>query len=50
MLKASRDEIIGFEIVKTALEEPFTKLLEECGIDAGQLDCKSTRNKRGSRI
>jgi chaperonin GroEL len=39
--KASRDEIIGFEIVKTALEEPFTKLIENAGLDAGQLIAKA---------
>ena len=39
--KASRDEIIGFEIVKIALEEPFTKLIENAGLDAGQLIAKA---------
>ncbi|MCL5435223.1 MAG: chaperonin GroEL [Patescibacteria group bacterium] len=39
--KASRDEIIGFEIVKTALEEPFTQLIRNAGLDAGQLIAKA---------
>jgi chaperonin GroEL len=40
-VKASRDEIIGFEIVKTALEEPFTQLIKNAGLDAGQLIAKA---------
>lgn len=39
--KALRDEIIGFEIVKTALEEPFTQLIRNAGLDAGQLIAKA---------
>ncbi len=39
--KASRDEVIGFEIVKTALEEPFTQLIKNAGLDAGQLIAKA---------
>jgi chaperonin GroEL len=39
--KASRDEIIGFEIVKRALEEPFTQLIKNAGLDAGQLIAKA---------
>jgi len=39
--KASRDEIIGFEIVKLALEEPFTQLIRNAGLDAGQLIAKA---------
>ena len=38
---AARDEVIGFEIVKSALEEPFTKLIENAGLDAGQLIAKA---------
>jgi chaperonin GroEL len=34
---ATRDEKTGFEIVKTALEEPFIQLVENAGLDAGQL-------------
>ena len=38
---AARDEIFGFEIVKTALESPFKKLIENAGIDSGQLIAKA---------
>jgi chaperonin GroEL len=41
--KASRDEIIGFEIVKNALEAPFIKLIENAGMDAGQLIAKARK-------
>ncbi len=36
-----RDEIFGFEIVKKALESPFIKLVENAGVDAGQLIAKA---------
>jgi len=39
--QASRDEIFGFEIVKKALEAPFIKLMENAGVDAGQLIAKA---------
>ncbi len=39
--QASRDEVFGFEIVKKALESPFTKLMENAGVDAGQLIAKA---------
>ena len=39
--KASRDEIIGYEIVKTALEAPFMKLMDNAGLDAGMLIAKA---------
>ena len=39
--QASRDEIFGFEIVKKALEAPFTKLMENAGVDSGQLIAKA---------
>jgi chaperonin GroEL len=39
--KASRDEVFGFEIVKVALEAPFKKLMENAGLDAGQLIAKA---------
>jgi len=39
--KANRDEIIGFEIVKTALEAPFIQLMQNAGLDAGQLIAKA---------
>ncbi|MBI3397361.1 chaperonin GroEL [Candidatus Woesebacteria bacterium] len=38
---ASSDEIVGFEIVKTALEAPFKKLIENAGLDSGQLIAKA---------
>ncbi|MFH1186865.1 MAG: chaperonin GroEL [Candidatus Levyibacteriota bacterium] len=39
--KAARDEIIGFEIVKAALEAPFVQLMQNAGLDAGQLITKA---------
>jgi len=39
--KAPRDEVFGFEIVKKALESPFTKLMENAGVDPGQLIAKA---------
>ena len=39
--KASEDEIIGFEIVKTAIEEPFKQLMRNAGVDPGQLIAKA---------
>jgi chaperonin GroEL len=39
--KAARDEIIGFEIVKSALEAPFVQLMQNAGLDAGQLIAKA---------
>jgi chaperonin GroEL len=39
--KASRDEVFGFEIVKKAMESPFIKLMENAGVDAGQLIAKA---------
>ncbi len=38
---SSRDEVFGFEIVKKALESPFVKLMENAGVDAGQLIAKA---------
>jgi chaperonin GroEL len=38
---ASPDEIIGFEIVKSALEAPFKTLIENAGLDSGQLIAKA---------
>lgn len=35
------DEAIGYEIVKKALEAPFIKLMENAGLDAGQLIAKA---------
>ena len=37
----ARDEVLGYEIVKTALEAPFKKLMENAGLDAGQLIAKA---------
>ncbi len=39
--KAARDEIFGFEVVKEALEAPFKKLMENAGLDSGQLIAKA---------
>jgi len=39
--KAARDEIIGFEIVKNALESPFVQLMKNAGLDAGRLIAKA---------
>jgi chaperonin GroEL len=39
--QASRDEVFGFEIVKKALEAPFIRLMENAGVDAGQLIAKA---------
>ncbi|MBI2442539.1 MAG: chaperonin GroEL [Candidatus Levybacteria bacterium] len=39
--KASRDEQFGFEIVQRSLEAPFVKLIQNAGIDAGQLIAKA---------
>ncbi len=38
---ASHDEVIGFGIVKNALSEPFIRLIENAGLDAGQLIAKA---------
>lgn len=38
---ASRDEVFGFEIVKAALEAPFVQLMQNAGLDAGQLIAKA---------
>jgi len=35
------DELIGFNIVMRSLESPFTKLIENAGLDAGQLIAKA---------
>lgn len=37
-LKAtSKDELIGYELVKMAIESPFTKLMENAGLNPGEL-------------
>jgi len=38
---ADSDERIGFDIVKIALESPFKKLIENAGVDPGQLIAKA---------
>lgn len=43
-----KDELIGFEIVKTALESPFRKLMENAGLNSGELIAKArTASARG---
>lgn len=39
--KASKEEVLGFEIVKQALEEPFKQLMKNAGLDAGELIAKA---------
>jgi len=39
--KMDGDELIGFNIVKKALESPFAKLMENAGVDPGQLLAKA---------
>jgi chaperonin GroEL len=39
--KVAKDEIIGFEIVKSSLEAPFNQLMKNAGLDAGQLIAKA---------
>lgn len=38
---ASKDEIIGFEIVKRAIESPFAKLMQNAGLNPGELIAKA---------
>ncbi|PIU36724.1 chaperonin GroEL [Candidatus Roizmanbacteria bacterium CG06_land_8_20_14_3_00_34_14] len=38
---ASRDEVIGFKLVKSAIESPFTKLMENGGLNPGELIAKA---------
>lgn len=38
---ASKDEIIGFEIVKVAIEEPFKQLMKNAGLNPGELIAKA---------
>jgi chaperonin GroEL len=37
----AKDEMIGFEIVKTAIEAPFKKLMENAGLNPGELIAKA---------
>jgi len=34
-LGTKSDEIVGFEIVRMAIESPFRKLMENAGLDSG---------------
>lgn len=36
-LAAKSDEMVGFEIVRMAIEAPFRKLMENAGLDSGEL-------------
>jgi len=46
--KLNRDELEGFNIVKRAIEQPFKKLIENAGLDAGQLIAKAREaSKKG---
>ncbi|TSA44236.1 chaperonin GroEL [bacterium] len=38
---ASRDEVIGYELVKSAIESPFTTLMENGGLNSGELIAKA---------
>ena len=42
--KASKDEVLGFEIVKKAIEQPFKKLIENAGLDSGELIAKARKS------
>ncbi len=37
----AKDEMVGFEIVKTAIEAPFAKLMENAGLNPGELIAKA---------
>lgn len=39
--ETDKDEIIGFELVKTALEAPFSQLMRNAGVDPGLLIAKA---------
>jgi len=39
--KLNRDELLGFNIVKKALEQPFRKLMENAGIDSNEVMAKA---------
>jgi chaperonin GroEL len=46
--KASKDEVIGYDIVKTAIEEPFKHLMKNAGLNPGELMAKArTASARG---
>ncbi len=39
--KLNKDELLGFNIVKKALEQPFRKLMENAGIDSNEIITKA---------
>jgi len=39
--KLNKDELLGFNIVKKALEQPFRKLMENAGIDSNEIMAKA---------
>jgi len=41
--KTSQDELFGYKIVKSALEAPFIRLIENAGLDSGQLIAKAKK-------
>ncbi|MDR1257265.1 MAG: chaperonin GroEL [Spirochaetaceae bacterium] len=45
--KYTRDEGVGFQIVKRALEEPMRQIAENAGLDAGIIADKAKREKAG---
>ncbi len=40
----NKDEIIGFEMVKSAIEEPFKHLMKNAGLNPGELIAKAREN------
>ncbi len=40
-MKVAKDELFGFELVKDALESPFAKLMENAGLNPGELIAKA---------
>jgi len=40
----NKDEMIGFEIVKSAIEEPFKHLMKNAGLNPGELIAKAREN------
>jgi len=40
----NKDEMIGFEIVKSAIEEPFKTLMKNAGLNPGELIAKAREN------
>ncbi|MDR2842387.1 MAG: chaperonin GroEL [Spirochaetaceae bacterium] len=45
--KCTRDEAVGFTIVKRALEEPIRQIAENAGLDAGLIADKAKHEKAG---